>query len=155
MRRSKYSAVNILSGPAERCPADSAGENERYEPRSGFRNGRDTLYQLSLTLDVPVQYFFDRTSGYSVDRPLVFLKLLERDAERVGNHFLGQARFLPPQEHARCDVAINRVGKTVRHNQRRLDRFVPWCAQLRRWVQLGSKGLTVRFSCTTLGEQNR
>jgi hypothetical protein len=96
-----------------------------------------------------------RTSGYSVDRPLVFLKLLERDAERVGNHFLGQARFLPPQEHARCDVAINRVGKTVRHNQRRLDRFVPWCAQLRRWVQLGSKGLTVRFSCTTLGEQNR
>jgi hypothetical protein len=62
-----------------------------------------------------------RTSGYAVDRPLVFLKLLERDAERVGNHLLGQARFLPPQEHARCDMAIDRVGKTVRHNQRRLD----------------------------------
>jgi hypothetical protein len=66
-----------------------------------------------------------RTSGYAVDRPLVFLKLLERDAERVGNHFLGQARFLPPQEHARCDMAINRVGKTVRHNQRRLDEKNP------------------------------
>ena len=57
------------------------------------------------------------TSGYAIDRALVFLKLLERDAERFGNHLLGQARFPPPQEQARCDMAINRVGKTVRHNR--------------------------------------
>jgi hypothetical protein len=68
-----------------------------------------------------------RTSGYAVDGPFVFLKLLERDAERVGNHLLGQARFPPPQEQARCDMAINRVGKTVRHNQRRLDEKKPDC----------------------------
>ena len=68
-----------------------------------------------------------RTSGYSVDRPLVFLKLLEREAERFGNHLLGQACFLPPQEHARCDMAINRAGKTARHNQRRFDEKKPDC----------------------------
>ena len=65
------------------------------------------------------------TSGYAVDGPFVFLKLLERDAERVGNHLLGQARFPTPQEQARCDMAINRVGKTVRHDQRRLREEAP------------------------------
>ena len=60
-----------------------------------------------------------------LEAALVFLKLLERDAERFGNHLLGQACFLPPQEQARCDMAINRVGKTVRHNLRRLDEKKP------------------------------
>ena len=54
-----------------------------------------------------------RASRYAIDGPFVFLQLLERNAELVGKHGLGQARFQPPQAQPRSNVAINGVRKTA------------------------------------------
>ena len=81
---------------------------------SGLFSATAQLFEEELHRNVErKRKLVQHTSGYAIDRALVFLKLLERDAERFGNHLLGQAQFLPPQEHARCDMAINSAGKTV------------------------------------------
>ena len=56
-----------------------------------------------------------RAGGYAIDSPFVFLQLLVRNAELVGKHGLGQARFQPPQAQPRSNVAINGVRKTACH----------------------------------------
>jgi hypothetical protein len=47
-----------------------------------------------------------RAGGYAIDGPFVFLKQLERNAERVGKHDLGHSHFQPPQAQPRSNVPI-------------------------------------------------
>jgi hypothetical protein len=54
-----------------------------------------------------------RAGRYAIDGPFVFLQLRERNAERVGNHLLGQARFPPPQAQPRSNMALGRRSDIV------------------------------------------
>ena len=56
-----------------------------------------------------------RTSGYAVDGPFVFLQLLKSDPKRLRKLFLRHAHFPPPANTIAKQHGDQRSGKMVRH----------------------------------------
>ena len=96
-----------------------AGEGQRRPPRRSNSYPRFLSRVLRPSKKVLQRHverqrkLIERANRYAIDGPFVFLQLLERNAERVGKHGLGQARLQPPQAQPRSNVAINGVRKTV------------------------------------------